>query len=178
MEGYNYKDETFVDSNIDFEQISNNIRKRTYNYLGAGSGRMVFDLGNGNVVKAAKNRRGTAQNEAEYKIALENNTHLLAKISQISEGSTMLIMEKAEKIRSISFVWEYFKVRSNSQLYKVEELKEICNKCNLEIRDFGRSANWGKINGKPIIIDYGFTHEVYRKYYMTRARFVLHKLRG
>lgn len=119
-----------------------------------------------------------AQNVAEYKIASESSTDLLAKISHISEGSTLLIMEKAEKIRDISFVWKYFNVKSNSELYKVKELHDICKKYNLGIKDFGRAANWGQINGKPIIIDYGFTKQVSRRFYMSLAGRIMNNLRG
>ena len=42
---------------IDFETMRLNIRKGYYPYLGAGSGRIVYDLGNGYVVKVSKNSK-------------------------------------------------------------------------------------------------------------------------
>lgn len=150
---------------VDFKEIARNIVKRVYKYIGAGSGRAVFDLGNEYVVKVAKNIRGIAQNEAEYKISLTSDTHLFAKISHTSEGFRFLIMEKAEKIKHISFVWNYFNVKNNKELFQTKELQDIACKYNLTLRDLGRVTNWGQINGKPIIVDYGFTQEVRRKYY-------------
>ena len=47
----------------------------------------------------------------------------------------------------------------------IKELQDVCKKHNLEIKDFGRAVNWGEVNGKPIIIDYGFTQQVRRRYY-------------
>ena len=163
---------------IDFKKISLEIRKRTYKCLGVGSGRVVFDLEDGNVVKVAKNKRGIAQNEAEYKIALENDSLLLAKIFGASEKYTFLIMEKAKKIHDISKVWEYFHVKSNMELYRIKELQDICKKNNLEIKDFGRAVNWGQITETPIIIDYGFTQQVRRRYYMSPASRFFKKLLG
>lgn len=150
---------------VDFKQIVSKIRKRSYKCIGSGSGRRVFDLGNGYVVKVAKNIRGIAQNEAEYNISSMTDSHLFAKIPCVSEKYGLLIMEKAESIRDISYVWKYFNVKSNRELLQVEELKDISSKFNLLLADFGRSVNWGKINGRPVIIDYGFTQKVRKKYY-------------
>lgn len=177
MEAYKSDAKTFSKTDIDFRQISSDLNKRKYRYLGTGSGRVVFDLGDGNVVKVAKNRKGIAQNEAEYKISMHNDTSLLAKVSCISERSTFLIMERAKKIQGISFVWKYFRVNSNKELYQIKELQDISEKHSLEIKDFGRAVNWGQINGKPIIIDYGFTQQVRRKFYMSLAEHVFDRLR-
>ena len=162
----------------DFKKISQAIRKRTYPCLGMGSGRVVFDMEDGSVVKVAKNRRGVAQNEAEYKIGLEDPSHLFAKVFAVSERFTFLIMEKAKRINRISGVWEYFQVKSNKELYKVEELSEVCERNNLEIKDFGRAANWGQIKDRPVIIDYGFTKQVRRRYYMSPAANFIYKIFG
>lgn len=149
----------------DFDKIGSNIKKGAYQYIGKGSGRVVFDLGNGYVVKAAKNRKGLAQNQAEYIIWSKSNSPLLAKIIDISEDYQLLIMEKAEKVRHISEIWHYFDVNSNRALYQLEELNDIASQFNLVLVDFGRPVNWGTLNGKPVIVDYGFTRQVRKKYY-------------
>jgi hypothetical protein len=154
-----------INMNTDFREIASNIRQRKYKRIGIGSGRVVYDLGNGFVVKVARNKKGIAQNEAEYKISTVAETDLLAKILDISEKSQYLIMEKAEKVNHISHVWKYFNVRSNRGLFQVKELRDICIKCDLLPWDFGRRVNWGKINDKPVVIDYGFTKYVKKKYY-------------
>ena len=41
---------------IAFSQIMLRIKRGYYRYIGSGSGRKVFDLGNGYVIKVAKNR--------------------------------------------------------------------------------------------------------------------------
>lgn len=150
---------------IDFDQIKTNIRDGAYESLGSGSGRRVFDLENGYVVKVAKNRKGIAQNEAEYQISSTSNSNLFAKVLEVSEDYRLLIMQKAEKIIYISEVWNYFNVKNNRELYKVDEIKYISSEYNLLMADLYRPVNWGKINSKVVIIDFGFTRRVRKKYY-------------
>ncbi len=149
--------------NIDI--IILNIRKRNYQYLGSGSGRRVFDLGNGYVVKVAKNRKGVAQNEAEHHISLSDHSGIFAKIIQVSEDYRFLIMEKAVRIRNFSEVRKYFNVKSNRELFQLEEIGSVFHNHNLLLGDLYRTSNWGLINNHPVIIDYGFTRSVKRKYY-------------
>lgn len=142
---------------IDYKEIIMNIRKRTYKYLGDGAGRKVYDLGNGYVVKVAKNRFGISQNATEYRISSNDDNPLFAKVLNASERFRFLIMEKAEKIQDISYVWKYFNIKNNRALYQLKELQDISSKYNIMLVDLGRSVNWGQINEKPVIIDYGYT---------------------
>ncbi|MDP4180013.1 MAG: hypothetical protein Q8942_02850 [Bacillota bacterium] len=152
--------------NIDFKQISKNITSGFYKCVGIGSGRIVFDLGNGYVVKVARNYKGIGQNEAEYRISMADDSGLLANITAVSKGLTFLIMDKADRINDISFVWKHFNVKNNQELYQTQKLQEISRSYNLLVWDFGKAVNWGQINGKPIIVDYGYTKEVRRRFYL------------
>lgn len=154
-----------VNQNVDFNIIISNIRKRNYRYVGSGSGRRVFDLGNGYVVKVAKNQKGIAQNKAEYQIASLDNTKIFAKITNVTDDFQLLIMEKATLINNISIVWKYFNVKNNKEFYQLEWLNDILSKHDLLFVDLCRPANWGIIDNHPIIIDYGFTSRVKKKYY-------------
>jgi len=69
----------FNKNKIDFNEISLNIKRRYYKFIGIGSGRIVYDLENGYVVKVANNNKGIAQNKTEYKISLSDNTNLFAR---------------------------------------------------------------------------------------------------
>lgn len=150
---------------IDFEILILNIRKGNYQYIGSGSGRRVFDLGNGYVVKVAKNNKGIAQNEAEYHISSSDQSNIFAKTIQVSEDFRMLIMEKADRIRDFSEVRKYFNVKSNRELFQLEKIRSVLPNYDLLLNDLYRTANWGMINNRPVIIDYGFTQIVRRKYY-------------
>lgn len=159
------KSEEKIDNNFDFKQMYLDIRRGAYRCIGMGSGRIVFDLGNGYVVKVARNMKGIAQNEAEYKISLEDDSGLFGNIPAVSERFRFLIMDKADRIKDISYVWNYFNVKNNKALYQIQKLQDISSRYGLLLRDLGRSVNWGQLNGKPIIIDFGFTQEVYRRFY-------------
>ena len=150
---------------IDFEQIMLNIRNRVYRCIGSGSGRLVFDMGNEYVVKVAKNRRGIAQNEAEYRIASLSDNKLLAKVQEVSADFRLLIMEKADTIQNILSVFEYLNVRSKIEFIQLEEIRDILYKHNLLLVDLYRPQNWGRINDRFVIIDYGYTQKVKNKYY-------------
>lgn len=149
---------------IDFEDIKNNLDKRKYRLIGTGTGRNVFDLDNGYVVKMAKNKKGVAQNKAEYKIATVNHSCFIAKITAVSDDYRLLIMEKAEKINSIAEVWHFYHVRNYRELLKQEEFRNLISQGNLLPADLQRRNSWGMVKGKPVIIDFGFTKEV-SKYY-------------
>jgi hypothetical protein len=141
------------------------IKKGNYTSLGSGSGRQVYDLDNGYVVKVARNRKGIAQNKVEQHISSSSSTLILAEVMQTSEDFSLLIMEKAEKITNISDVWDYFHVKSNRELLQKRELKELYTKHHLLPPDLCRACNWGRIQNSMVIIDYGFTSAVKRKYY-------------
>lgn len=150
---------------IAFNQIMFNVTQGYYRYIGSGSSRKVFDLGNGYVIKVAKNKRGIAQNMCEYRISANDYSNLFAKVIQASTDFSLLIMEKAYKINDISHVWKYFNVASKKELLNLKELRNINKKYNLLLGDLARKSSWGIINGRPVIIDYGFTREVKKKYY-------------
>ena len=148
-----------------FNQIMFDIRQGYYKYIGSGSSRDVFDLGNGYVIKVPKNIAGIAQNKSEYNISYNDDSGLFAEVVDVSNNFKLLIMEKADKIYNISDVCKYFNVRGKGELLKLEELRNISRNYNLILNDLERKSSWGMINGRPIIIDYGFTKEVRARYY-------------
>lgn len=154
-----------VIANVNFDEIYYNLRKGLYRYIGSGSGRRVFDLGNGYVVKVARNRRGIAQNRVEYDISISDDSNLFAKVPSVSNDYRLLIMEKAIRIRRFSDIFKYYNVRNFRQLFQLEQIKVILAKHNLVPADLVRASNWGIVDNRPVIIDYGFTYLVRRRYY-------------
>lgn len=152
-------------SNTDFNRIYKNIRQNAYRFIGKGSGRTVFDLENGFVVKVARNNRGIAQNKVEYNISHADKSGLFAQIPVVSDRYIFLVMEKAEKINNIMEIWDYFKVRNSKELCKITSIHDAVEKYGLLHYDLKRAEHWGMIKGKPVVIDYGFTREVCRRYY-------------
>ena len=150
---------------FDLKQIAENLKNQSYAYLGAGSGRRVFDLGDGYVVKVAMNRKGIAQNKTEYDISKAGASDMFARIAKVSEHFDLLIMEKAEKLTDFSVVWKHFNVTNHRELFKLKEFRDLLNTYTLVPNDFARKDSWGTINGRPVIIDYGFTVQVRNRYY-------------
>ena len=67
--------------------------------IGAGSGRIVYDIDGEKVLKLAKNTRGLAQNDAEAGAGYyEQNHGILAKIYDSPEDESWLISEKAKPV--------------------------------------------------------------------------------
>lgn len=153
-----------------FNRILSGIRKGRYQCIGKGSARIVYDLENGYVVKKARNIKGMAQNKVEYMISLNEDSDILARVVKASENYDYLIMEKADQVESITYVWDYFRVRNNDELYRYYALKEMILKYNLLPKDFGKESTWGKLNGRPVIIDYGFTYQVSKRFYSSLLR--------
>ena len=150
---------------FDLQEIRMDISDGLYLCIGCGSGRQVFDLNNGYVVKAAKNRKGVAQNKVEQYISRNSRINLLAEVVMVSEDFSLLIMEKAQKLTDIHDVWDFFRVTSNKELLQHRDVKRLYTKYRLLPRDLLRACNWGRIGDDIVIIDYGFTLEVRMKYY-------------
>jgi hypothetical protein len=122
-------------------------------------------LQNGYVVKIAKNIKGLAQNEVEHYISHNADSDLLANVIYISYDLKYLIMEKADKVKHMSGILRYFNVNNKRNLSNIREIKKIAKRFDLVYADFFKPNTWGRINGRYVIVDYGFTHSVREKYY-------------
>lgn len=154
-----------MDAAFDIQTIQNKLYAHQYLKLGTGSGRRVYQLDSDYVIKAAYNRKGYAQNQVESYISQTDDSPVFAKIFFCDPDYRYLIMERAERISNISVLFEYFNVSSLKELFSLPELNDIIIKYNLLIADLRRPVNWGLIDSRPVIIDYGFTKTVKRKYY-------------
>ncbi|WP_294385063.1 hypothetical protein [uncultured Clostridium sp.] len=150
---------------IDIYHILYGIECGMYRYIGAGSARKVYDLNNGFVIKIARNIKGIAQNEAEFLISNDDESSLFAKVYFLSDDYKYLIMEKANGIKSEKELLNYFKIQNKKQLKSNEDIKEVHDKYNLVWADLYKFTSWGKIKDKLVLIDYGYTKEIYNKFY-------------
>ena len=150
---------------FDFEKISDDLTNNIYPLIGSGSGRQVYDLKHGYALKVAMNRKGIAQNMVEKQIASSDPPMIFAKVFAASEDNKYLVMEKAERISTMSVVWNYFKVRNSRELFHMDLFKDLPAQYGLLYVDLNRPSNWGMVKDKPVIVDYGFTRDVKRKFY-------------
>lgn len=140
-----------------------------YRYIGAGSARKVYDLDNGFVIKIARNIKGIAQNEAEFLISNDDNSSLLAKVYFISNDCRYLIMKKANVVKSERELLNYFKIENKKELSSNKFIKEIHDRHNLVWADLYKFTSWGKIKNRLVLIDYGYTKEIYNKFYKKKS---------
>ena len=157
---------TFIYMRDELKIIHDNIQRKAYQQIGSGSGRRVFDIGGGRVAKVAKNRKGLVQNRAEHHISLQARSNLLARVFHVSGDYRLLVMEKAEKVHNMSEIRAYFRVKNNSDLLDMAMFHDLSKQHQLASQDMYRAANWGKINGRPVLIDYGLTRSIRMKYYL------------
>lgn len=142
-----------------------NINRGYYRYIGEGSSRIVYDMGNRYVLKIAKNSAGIAQNKSEYNISSVDSSNLFARVAWVYDDYKFLVMEKAAEVYSMNYIFDYFGVDNKKQFGKLYEIRKIMRKYNLLLGDLLRKSSWGILRGKPVIVDYGFTNEVRKKYY-------------
>lgn len=154
-----------MDGFVGFDKIDEHLKIGDYPTLGEGSGRKVFDLGNDTVVKVAINVKGYAQNEVECMISGMDESDTFAKVLHATRDGRCLVMKKAGPIHNFAVIRSYYHVENNKDLFRLNNLKYIPRKYNLLVSDLCRPDNWGVIDGRPVIIDYGFTGQIRRKYY-------------
>ncbi len=140
----------------DFAAIRAGIRSGSIQFLGRGAGRLVYDMGDGYVVKIARNRFGLIQNRNEHWLNARYKGDLLARIVAVSNGYGMLVMQAAQPLHDIQPVLDYFHVKTRNDLSEVPELVDLVKKHHLVMREFIGFRNWGLMDGRPVIIDYGF----------------------
>lgn len=74
---------------------------RTLPYLDKGSSRAVFGLSDKEVLKVAKNRAGVAQNEAEYKLSMDQRAKgFVADVYAFGKGFGWLRSERVDPLTS------------------------------------------------------------------------------
>ncbi len=154
--------------NFDFAELISQLKVNKYKRLGSGSCRNVYDLGNGYVVKVAKDVRGILQNQIEQKSYLTHKSGFFAEVAAVSENYRYLIMVKAKRITDIRIVLRHYKVRSFDELMKNPLLEEDLENHKIGSGDLKRASSWGIVNDVPVLIDYGLNQSTYNKYYRNK----------
>lgn len=148
-----------------FNDIIFGIKNRKYELIGSGSSRKVYDLMDGNVVKVAKDIRGIYQNQVENTVYQSRKSNFFAKVIVISEDNKFLIMSKAVQIKNIYTVYKYYNVRNIKSLATLDHFYDDIKKNKLSSADISRPSSWGFVDNVPVIIDYGLTRDIFKKFY-------------
>lgn len=158
---------------FDFNEIETCIKTGQYKFIAKGSGRKVYDMDDGYVVKQAFNKKGFAQNQTEYYLSSIDTENIFAKTFAISTDHKYIIMKRANKLKSIRPVCNYFGVKNSNQLHNNEIISNMVKKYHLNIADIKNFTSWGLIDDTPLIIDYGLTDKIYTEYYLKERIIIL-----
>ena len=150
---------------INYYQMQEGINAGIYRKLGAGSGRYVYDMGNGYVIKYARNRKGFAQNEEENEIFHIRHDPIFAIIVGLSEDSRILVMEKAEPYYTSKYICQYYDISNLRELLQIHEIRRLVYDYHLVGADLTKLSSWGEARNRPVLLDYGFTTQVRNRYY-------------
>lgn len=162
--------------------------------IGSGSSRIVYAIDDKKVLKLAKNEKGIAQNEIEADYLLQDwYGDIIAKVFEKDDRYRWLISERCKKITQNEFK-QYFGVdceefrkyllygvgkRDYSGLPQKTTIDKLNNNdfatellnmfsdfdMTSVTNDYARIANYGKIDNKIVLSDYGLTYTVYKSHY-------------
>jgi len=166
--GFNYDTDQVARERFDFSKLKK---------IGEGSDRIVFDLGNGKVLKVAKTARGLEQNIYEgdgylgfipdvYErglnyVVTDNIPRIkgtdLVPIHDIETGQEIGTVPAAEMFKDLKKFHQGDFDRHNSELQTILEKYGFgdVNGYELLYGDFNAARNWGYKDGKPYLIDAG-----------------------
>lgn len=165
----------------------------TLKQIGLGSSRVVFQFSDKLALKMAKNDAGVGQNKAEATVCtIDPNLGLFAKVEQVGQGYEWLLSEFAlpmdegqfQQLTHVS--WKTFTsallaafpdkaskvldqnkqdLQSLGQSSWFKRLLNVVKACKYEPGDIAKLDSWGIVNGRPVIIDSGFTEAVHQAFY-------------
>jgi hypothetical protein len=160
--------------------------------IGAGSSRIVYDLGNGTVLKLAKNQKGIAQNETEADHCMRQwHGDVLAQTLAYDPDARWIVQQYAAKARKADFLaqfgvsleeigiwlaaqcfpynrWRTCEEATQTRLQDHERFADIVTcalNFDLHCGDMGRLSSWGLVNNQLVLKDYGLTRSNYEEYY-------------
>lgn len=165
--------------------------------VGEGQGRVVFKLGNSQVLKVAKDVGGQGQNKAEATVcSADGSLDLFPQVAELGPQNMWLVTQEASGMTEDLFQkltglpWAQFtsglkgafegkavNVKDTDRQNFIEASKNqfftkivrVVKACSYEPGDLAKLDSWGVINGKPVIIDSGFTEAVNQTYYKGNA---------
>jgi hypothetical protein len=130
--------------------------ERTLVELGSGSSRVVFDLGDGRVLKVAINDKGSVQNETEYKLyhkVPKDVKRVLAAISEPHEHNfEWIVAEKAREIKGPEELAKLFGIDAkmahelfSGDCFRVKKVEDLKSSIQRQV-DYFKALDPSKIN--------------------------------
>ena|GEM_PF-5579724 len=135
----------------------------TYPVVGKASGRIAYDLGDGNVLKLAWNKKGIAQNRAESKPCLTPYYDLLLVPVLASDHAGKWVIQPQTTPLSVSGFFDF--ARSAEGRAFCQKAHRFAQLHGLNYYDLTKPASIGFTDDKHLIFDYGLTQAISEQYY-------------
>lgn len=172
-----------------------NYCKQNLTPIASGSGRYVFGIDNEKCLKLAKNKKGVAQNEAEYNAGSDRYAaSVLAKVYDCDENFLWIEMQLCKKVtpnifkQVMGYDFNFYLQCLNSIVGNGRQTPEIVDALSSEdvfaeftnemsdaimnwdisFGDLKRLSSYGISNGEILLVDYGLNDEVYNNFYSRR----------
>ena len=114
-----------------------------YRSLGHGFYRLVYDMGNGYVLKVAISSSGMRCNELEYRLYTSCTKHLKQHLCPVvGFGHGWIMMKKV-------------KVSGTGKHHKLNLIRKKFRKAGIQPTDMRRAGNSAMYEGRIVVVDYG-----------------------
>ena len=142
--------------------------ERTYEYIGEGSGRTVYALNKRYVIKLSKSKGGDKQCEMEEYIFNNAPRYLKKYLSPviwyrddmiIMKSATSLVKNGEYKHKNI---FRHLGISVDDPFFK--KINKLVDIFDLLYGDVKSLSSWGLLDGQLVLIDYGCTNKIYKKY--------------
>ncbi|MCT8975415.1 hypothetical protein N4T77_02270 [Clostridium sp. CX1] len=142
---------------------------KNFQYLGEGAGRIIYALDDDYVIKMSKFAGGDKQCKTEHYIYNHVQDHLKKYLCPVVwYKDDILIMRRAvplakKREERKQNVFNVLGIREDNIFYK--NIQQLVQSFDLLYGDVKNLSSWGLIDNQVVLIDYGCTNKIYRKYF-------------
>lgn len=159
--------------------------KKNYPFIGEGSSRITFKLDESHALKIALNPAGVVQNKVESHIAQHLHDLPITQVHYLGKKAYYMIVDFAHELDFDDFEKVYgipfekleeltTNLRDTVSVQRTKFFRELTpitqkllvslQKHHLKLYDIFREDQWGDLNSKPVLIDYGLDPKAIRHY--------------
>lgn len=155
-----------------FEKVYNMTKveiEKNFEYIGEGAGRAVYAINKKYVLKLAKSKGGDKQCEMEYYIYNNAPKYLKRFLCPVVwYKDDMIIMKRATSLLKTGEyrhknIFRLFGLSVEDPF--VKKVNKLVDTFDLLYGDVKSISSWGLLNGQLVLVDYGCTYKIYKKYF-------------
>lgn len=181
---YGNKFDINVFSKLSSEQEMLDYARHFLKPLGKGSSRQAFLFSSRYALKIALNEKGLAQNEAELDASTNSGMKsIVARVQRSDDKHRWLLSDLVRELKNVQefeqltgsgFVDFVFYIEDVDETGQLDDppsdfalmIAKLMQKSDLVAADLLKFEHWGVTgDGRPVLIDYGYNQDVWRKHY-------------